>query len=393
MSENMDMETVAAPEEAVVAPEEAVVTSEEVVVPVKAKKAKKVRKPRSVPVKILMGFLAFILCIVMFVVSVAGVSILNLRAVVSKDGITQIITQLIAGTPAPGSGRPVLAGGADQIVVDTTGSSGNMSGMLVDWAYEMIQDQFGEELVITKDQVQNFVENSTVKDFVAEKAAGVVEDFYSGNYETTISKDEVVQLMRENAPLLEEQFGLVITEEEIAYVEDALEESGVLEPIQENGLMGFIEQQTMGTAPDEEQGSNSVSGGSQMMNSMQAAKEIMALVRTATSFETVAILGAAFLVLLVLLFLVTGFSFPATFADTGIVLTLVGLIFSAPAMVFTTQSQLIASMLDPTVAGIASSIILASAWVNYTVLGVGVALIVAAIVIKIVQCARKKAAA
>ena len=381
MSENMDMETVAAPEEAVVAPEEPVV-------PAKAKKVKKVRKPRSVPVKILMGFLAFILCIVMFVVSLTGVAILNLRAIVSEDGISQIITQLIAGTPATGSTRPVLAGGADAITVS---SSGDMSGMLVDWAYEMIQDQFGEELEITKDQVQNFVENSTVKDFVADKAAGLVEDFYSGNYETTITKDEVVQLMKENAPLLEEQFGLVITEEEISFVEDALEQSGMLEPIQENGLMGFIEQQTMGTAPD---GENTIVGESNsMMEGMQTAREIIDVIRTATSFETVAILGAIFLVLLVLLFLVTGFSFPATFADTGIVLTLVGLIFSAPATLCLTQPALLAAMLDPTIAGIVSSIVLASAWVNYTVLGVGVALIVAAIVIKIVQCTRKKAAA
>lgn len=389
MSENMDMETVAAPEEAVVTPEEAVVTPEEPVVPVKAEKVKKVRKPRSVPVKILMGFIAFILCIVMFVVSLTGVAILNLRVIVSKGGITQVITQLIAGTPATSTTRPVLAGGADQIVAGT-GSSGDMSGMLVDWAYEMIQDQFGEELEITKDQVQNFVENSTVKDFVADKAAGLVEDFYSGNYETTITKDEVVQLMKENAPLLEEQFGLVITEEEISIVEDALEESGMLEPIQENGLMGFIEQQTMGTAPD---GDTIVGEDNSMMEGMQAAKEIIQIVRTATSFETVAILGAIFLVLLVLLFLVTGFSFPATLADTGVVLTLVGLIFSAPATLCLTQPGLLAAMLDPMVAGIVSSIILASAWVNYTVLGIGVALIVAAIVIKIVLCARKKAAA
>ena len=39
---------------------------------VPVKKEKKARKPRSVPMKILMGFIAFILCIVMFVVSLWG---------------------------------------------------------------------------------------------------------------------------------------------------------------------------------------------------------------------------------------------------------------------------------------------------------------------------------
>lgn len=391
MSENPNVETVELQEEAVTAAEDAVVATVETVAPVKTQKPKKVRKPRSVPVKILCGFLAFILCITMFVVSLTGVAILNLRAIVSENGISQIITQLIAGTPASSSTRPVLAGGADSITVSGS-SSGDMSGMLVDFAYEILQDQFGGELEITKDQVQNFVENSTVKDFVAEKAAGLVEDFYSGNYETTITPEEITGLLKENAPLLEEQFGLVITEEEISIVEGALKESGVLEPIQEKGLMGFIEEQTMGTAPDAE--GTIVGEDNSMMEDMQAAKEIMEIVRTATSFETVAILGGIFLFLMVLLFLVTGFSFPATFADTGVVLTLVGLICSAPANLCMTQPEVLSALFDgEAIAGVISGIILASAWVNYTVLGVGAALIVAAVVIKILQSKREKAAA
>lgn len=394
MSENTNVEAAEIQEEAVVTAEEPAVVAEESVAvavepaaPVKAKKVRKVKKPWPAPVKVLMGFIAFILCVVMFVVSFAGVAILNLRAIVSENGITQIISQLIAGTPSTSSTRPVLAGGADGFVIQGN-SSAEMSGMLVDWAYEMIQSEFGEELEITKEQVQTFVENSTVKDFVAEKTTGLVEDFYAGTYETTITPEEITGLIQENAPLLEEQFGLVITEEEISFVEEALEESGVLDPIQENGLMGFIEEQTKSTYTDEETGEVIEVDG------MQEVKEIMEIVRTVTSVEAVAILGGVFLLLMALVFLVTRFSFPATLADTGVVLTLVGLIFSAPANLCQNQPEVLLNLFDgEAIAGVISSIILSAAWVNYTVLGVGAAMIVAAVVIKILQSKQKKAVA
>ena len=387
--------------------------------PVKPQKVKKVRKPRSVPVKILMGLIAFILCIVMFVVSFVGVTILDIRAVVSRDGISQIISQLISGNVFSAPQRPALAvtvGKGVGYPAAEMSAGGNMSGMLVDWAYDMIKDQFGDELPITKEQVQTFVEESTVKDFVADKVAGLVEDFYAGESETTITVEEITQLIDENKEIIQEQFGVTITQEAVDAVEQMLEESEILAPIEEQGLLDYVQQSMGGTAvpdtdPDSsgsqsdsgiQDGSGSQSGsttgnsGSQLPSAspMETVSQIMELVRTATSYTTVAILGGAFALLLVLLFFVTGRSIPATLADTGVVLTLTGLIFSAPTAVCVFNPQLCTSILGDPVGGIVVLIFRAASTVNFTVLGLGAALIVGAIVAKIVKNihAKKQAA-
>ena len=392
------------------------------------KKEKKVRKPRSVPMKILMGFIAFILCIVMFAVSLVGVAILDIRAVVSRNGISQIVSMLISGQPSSAPFRPALAAGVGRnmgFVQGDTSAGNDMNGMLVDWAYEMIKDKFGDQLPVSRDQVQTFVEESTVKDFVADKVAGLVEDFYSGENTTTITVDEITQLIEENKDVIKEQFGVTITQKDLEQVDQMLEQSQMLEPIEEQGLMGYIQQSmggsfnpapetpgdqgdnqsgNQGEKPSENQsgsqsGKPSITPGigndiGQPSSPMEMMNEIMELVRTATSYTTVAILGAMFLLLLVLLFFVTGRSIPATLADTGVVLTLTGLIFSAPTALCLFNQSLWIGILGGTVGGISTLFFKAASTVNFTVLGLGVALIVAAIVVKIVKnsCANKQAA-
>ena len=384
--------------------------------PAKTKKEKKARKPRSVPVKILMGLVAFILCVVMFVISLVGILILDVRAVVSRNGISQIVSQLISGQVFSGPARPALAAGVGggTVYMDDFSVGGNMSGMLVDWAYDMLKDQFGDEMPITKEQVQTFVEESTVQDFVSDKVAGIVEDFYSGKSETTITVEEITQLIEENKEIIEEQFDIEITEEALEAVDTMLEESGILEPIEDKGLMDFIKenmdnsvtpespdvQQPDGVVDSENSGNSGNSGSSGSsgdtgntigaVNPMDSINQVMELVRTATSYTTVAALGAAFALLLVLLFFVTGRSFPATLADTGVVLLLSGLIFAAPTALCVFNPQLVSDLVGPGIGGIVCLIFNAAATVNFTVVGVGFALIVAAIVVKIVLSVKAK---
>lgn len=367
----------------------------------KAKKQKKARKPRPVAVRILCGFVAFILCIAMFAISLTGVLILNVRTIVSREGITQIITQLISGQTVSGPVRPALAVGAG-VYMDEYTTGGDLSGSFVDWIYGIIMQEFGEELILTKEQVQTFVEESTVKDFVADKVAGLVEDFYSGESKTVITGEEIKELIHENKEILEEQFNLEINQEALDIVDAALEESGVLKPMEEEGqgLLEYIQQSlAAGQKPDLPEDGESgivgdgvtdggIGGGTDNtvgeVNPMESVTMIMEIIRTATSYETVMVLAGAFVLLMLLLFLVTGFSFPATLADTGVVLLLVGLIFGAPAAICLNAPDLVHAILPQPIGGVVSLIFSTTAGLNFTVLGVGVGLIVLAIVLKII---------
>lgn len=358
-------------------------------------KKKKEKKRRSVPMKILMGFIAFILCTVMFALSLVGVLILNFRAVVSRDGISNIVNQLVYGQSVSAPARPALAVGA-AVRLEEPNSQSDLADSLVDWAYDLLKEQLGEEMTVTREQVQTFVQESTVKDFVVDKAAGLVEDFYAEENTTTITVDEVLELMEENKQILKEQFGVEVNQEAVDAVSAMLEENKILEPLQEDGLLGYIEKTMTGADKPslddsiaEEGGFADVLGGGSEIGS---PRWIMNMVRTVTSYEAVAVLAGAFVVLTVLLFFVTGCSFPATMADTGVVLLLTGLIYGLPTAVCLYAPELVAAILGQQAAGLLGLIFGAAAWVNFTALGVGFALIVGAIVVKIVLGVRAKKA-
>jgi len=353
-------------------------------------KVKKAKKRRSAPVRILMGLIAFILCIVMFAVSVAGVLILNVRTAVSRDGIHKIVNQLVSGKSASGPVRPTLAMGAGAYQQDYPAEE-DMGGMLVDWVYDVLKESFGEPMeATTREQVQAFVQESTIKDFVADKVAGLVEDFYAGTSQTTITMDEITQMIEENQQLIHAHFGIIINQEALDAVDTMLKESEILEPLEEQGLLGYIEQSMSGGEnPDEEGGAqDSVDAEA----SLAEVKQVMEIVRTVTSYEAVAVLVGAFVLLMVLLFFVTGCSFPATLADTGVVLLLVGLIYGLPTAACLFAPDVVSGLLGQQTAGILNLIFGAVAGLNFTVLGLGFALIVAAIVVKIVLSVKAKKA-
>lgn len=372
--------------------------------PVKTPKQKKEKKRRPVGVRIVMAILAVILCVAIFAVSFAGVLILNIRTVTSRDGISKIVNQLVAGPSASGVMRPALAAGTGTVYLDeSSAAESDMSGILVDWAYDLFQEEFGDELKITKEQVETFVQESTVKDFVAEKAAGLVEDFYNEESNTTITVEEITQLIQENKEIIEEQFGVVLDAKAIENVDTALKESGILEPIEDQGLMGYIEQSLV-EKPDMEDsdsvgggsssGSNSSSGSSGGMTDMQEslaeAKQIMSLVRQVTSYKTVALLAGVFVMLVVALFFVTGRSFPATLSQTGSMLLVTGVIFLIPTVLCQVAPGLVTGILGKELGGILCLVFQAAAGLNYTVVAVAFALIVGAIVVKIIKGVRAR---
>jgi len=374
--------------------------------PVKTPKQKKEKKRRPVGVRIVMAFLAVILCVAIFAVSFAGVLILNIRTVTSRDGISKIVNQLVAGPSASGVMRPALAAGTGTVYLDeSSAAESDMSGILVDWAYDLFQEEFGDELKITKEQVETFVQESTVKDFVAEKAAGLVEDFYNEESNTTITVEEITQLIQENKEIIEEQFGVVLDAKAIENVDTALKESGILEPIEDQGLMGYIEQSlvekpdmedsdSVGGGSNSSSGNNSSSGSSGGMTDMQEslaeAKQIMSLVRQVTSYKAVALLAGVFVMLVIALFFVTGRSFPATLSQTGSMLLVTGVIFLIPTVLCQVAPGLVTGILGKELGGILCLVFQTAAGLNYTVVAVAFALIVGAIVVKIIKGVRAR---
>lgn len=312
----------------------------------------------------------------------------NGNVTTDEDGNVYVDGELLEGATMGEDGSVHMGG---QITVDPN-AGGDSSDAIVDWVVGQLRDFTGGELPVTPEQIENFVEQSTIKDFIAEKVAGMVGDFYTGNITTTITMEEITQLMEENKDLIKSEFGIEITEEHTEALKQIVEETGILEQVQEQGIMGIL-----GSVG----GMGGVGGDGEgglmdpdMMQQMQQIQQAVEIVRQVTSYTAIAAVWGIFLALAAILFCTTQFSWPATLADCGIVLTLASAIFVIPATVFTNSPEMMTDLLGSAMfVKVAQTFFNATAGVNYGAFGVGIGLIVLAIVVACIRAAMRKKAA
>ena len=343
--------------------------------PQKIKKIKKSRR-RPWPLKILLELVAIVLCVALFAVTIAGALIVDLRVMTSQGGFEKILTQLIAPT---GSVQAVPQPGVT--LLSAPDQSQDAANFVTDMIYDMLQENFGQEVPVTKDQISEFIDKSTVTEFIAEKMSGAVNDFLNETSDTTITKDEIMDLVRDNSALLKESFDIEITDDMMTELETALDEVPMWDELEEKGLVGYLEENLL--LPDSEADGSS--------NGLAAIKQAMDYVRMVTSNMAIACFAGAML-LLALLVLLVNWSVPKTLSDVGITLLFAGLILSS--LNFIGASGVLETLLadQMQIIGLINGILASVAVVHYGVLGTGVALIVLAIIAKIIKNSRRKKA-
>lgn len=193
------------------------------------------KKPIS-PIRLLLQLVSLVLCILLAVNLLATVVICDLRALTSSGGIRTILDSLI--TPDPDAADPALlaplpaANGLTRLNVTTTG--GEASGeeeseeeeapqlsadLLTDsealaaYLQSLAQGILGEETDISTEQVQTFINESTVMDFVSDKMSDYISDVLTGEQNASITSQDIMDLLEENEALLEETFQIELTEE------------------------------------------------------------------------------------------------------------------------------------------------------------------------------------
>ena len=360
---------------------------EEIPVAEAPKKGKKIRR-RPWPLKILLGLVAFVLCIAMFGVTLAGALVVDLRVMTSEGGIKQLLTAMfLPGSPTASDrlsvGMTLTA--ANPLPGTGTEEPVDMSNFLLDAAFDILQQQFGEDIPMTKEQVGNFLEQSTAKDFLADKVSGVLDDLVNDTSNTTITRDEIMNLVTENKQLIEETFEVTIDDSVLDEMEEALEEVEIFDQLEEKGFADIVVESVVGGG-----GEDAAGAVEEMKEAMATFRQVMATIGEITADSTLVSAIGAFVVLFLLVFLVN-FSLPKTLSDTGIVLTFVGLILSAPNFLF--NSGVLYALLPTEMGGvlsIAGGLLAAVQGVHFAILGAGVALIVLAIVAKIFKTKRQK---
>ncbi len=344
------------------------------------------KKAATVLGKILLGLLAFILCVALFVTTVLTMVVADVRIITDKDNINTLITGYLTGKPAP-QRNPGISGMPLQEKVhrapirnlDSADFDISMVGdtnFLVEFIYNTMKEEMGEDLPLTLDEVQDFVEESTLDDFITEKGASLISDFITGENTTTITVEEIKEQLEQNAALIEETFQITIDDTVISEVTGAVEESGILEELEEGGLEAII---NMANPPSEDaipEGGNASAdkdGNTQSPTSKPnqnvAEKELtligaiqgiingeldlsklsipqlLNLFRSAISQETLLACIGLCVVLMGLVFLTQWKRYYSAMIKIGITLLVTGVICMVPAVIVWVAPELVVSLL------------------------------------------------
>lgn len=357
---------------------------------------KTARKKPHIALRILLQFISFVLCVCLTAGLLAAAVLADVHILTSKGGISKIISALFT-SPTSAAPRPIAGavGGhlslpdmgeieiPDEIL--TGGGDQDSVNALIRFLYETLQERSEEPLPITEEQLQTFVEKSTVTDYLSEKLAGYAEDFINGTENTTITTEEVMGLLEENKALIQSEFGVEITPEMKQQITATVDKMVV-----EQDISSTIRDQVNTTVEDMlTGGEESPAPGSMNLQQLRSFLQFI------SSDYLLYAAAACCLALILLLCLANFYNVPAGLTWSAVPAIVLGIILSLPLAAVQLLPQALTAMIPnlALVIQLAGSFAGAIAPIHYGLLGLGVVLLVASIVWRCVRASvRKKAA-
>lgn len=205
-----------------------------------------------------MAVLSFVLGLALFLCAMLTALIADVRIITSKDGVRQI-TKAFLGSPQQVHSVTSIYRGAVGVPYAVgprlEEQSGDLSNAvtegLVGFLYEGLKDFLGTDMTMTFEELKVVVDQSTVKDFIADKTAGLVTDYFMGDITTTIEGEEIKQLLQENKALIEQVTGQPLPAEMLDQIAQVVESNEIVQKLETEGLAGFMDQLMGGTTPEE----------------------------------------------------------------------------------------------------------------------------------------------
>lgn len=186
-------------------------------------------------VRILLSLVSFVLCVALFVTGIVAILLANVRVLTTEENLQLVIQQVMFGQteekPEIPATAPQAIGGM-RLEDETTGMP-NAQDQIIDMLYEMFAAQFPEgEAPITKEDVGEVLERSTLPEFLSDKMAGVMLDVFNGEFTTTITGAEVAAELEKNKELIQEVFGFELPQETIDEIVTWVDQQDVVGTIQ-----------------------------------------------------------------------------------------------------------------------------------------------------------------
>ncbi len=218
-------------------------------------------------VRFLLGLVTFILCVALFFATVAGILVANVvQLVSSQDNLENLLRQvLFVDMLRPASTRNAPLGSAPALrkapvrtlsPADIRLAEPSDATSIVEWVYDALSEDFGDELQVDLDTVKEFVERSTLDDYLVEKGAGLISDVFTGESTVTLGADEIKAKIEENADLIEEYFGIAVDMQVVEDVTTIIEDNEYVARLEEEGIVNVLMNPDGNSYPDGEENPN-----------------------------------------------------------------------------------------------------------------------------------------
>lgn len=364
-------------------------------------------KKMNLGIRFILGFISVILCILLVVATLTTAILADLNVVFQADNLQSLLTEALFTSattrlPAPhaaigGNGTGVPSVQRFPVRMDDatafSGVEGTDTSAMVEWIYGAITEQFGDaEGIPTLEEVQEFVDESTVADFLTEKTASIVSDIITGSNNTTIATEEIQTLLEDNAQLIQDTFGIEMNEEVISQVVTVVEENEIVQTIQKEGVTKVVEDMVASGAldlpmdmlptPDSGDGDSS-SSVMDILKSVQSVVSVSAL-----------LMAVGVCVVLIALLLVTNIKrIWIGINNAGISLTIAGTILMIPTCLLWFAADLLTELLKDAgpVANIILHVLKSTAPVHIGIFAGGIVLIIGGCVLRTILKKRAKA--
>lgn len=338
--------------------------------PLPPKKEKKPRKHRSVPsasMRIVLRICSSLLSLLLFFSILATAVVADMRQLMDVENLEEVVSEALDGSITTG---PVLAigvrgsrDGADEQDEETTSEI-----ELTDLIYDILGDAFGNELDMSQEEMETFIQRSTANELLAEKTASFLSDFINGTESTQITADEVIDLIEDNKELLEEICGVDLDRRKLKEVK-----SNVRDYFENNDISQMIQQDIIVRARGITLGSGYTVG-----DAMDGLKAV-------TSLQTMLILIGIDLFLMLALFFTNWMRLHAALNWIGSTLMSAGGLLSLPVLVLQFVPKLLTDALGTEVGGMIASLVGLIGPVHYIIFLLGLAFLIGGIVTKIIS--------
>lgn len=155
-------------------------------------------KPKKNKPKALTTVITILLSVCLFITSLFAIVIYDVRNAVKDDNVESLLDNIQATT-----------------MLDSTKTTVDND---LERFYDYLSNDYGIEMA--DQQLNNFINRSTVKEFIADKVADFCDDFFEDDAELKITKREIVNFLQSNSSVIKDEFGVYLMDSEIQEIAD-----------------------------------------------------------------------------------------------------------------------------------------------------------------------------